>query len=85
MAFVAAAADGAVRIRDAYPSRSNWTKECLPPAEARGDYWSYVVPMRVTVTIPAGTRLRVRLLSGDIHARTASASFDLQTRDGIVE
>lgn len=72
-------------IRDRYPPRGPWVKECLPAVDERGDYWTYAVLLRVTIAAPPGTRIRVRVMSGSIHAAGVGGQFDLKTRDGIVE
>ena len=85
VAFSATPADGMVRIRDRYPPRGRWADECLPPVDERGDFWTYAVPLEVVISVPPGTRLRVRVMAGDIRASGASAGFDLQTASGVVQ
>jgi hypothetical protein len=77
--------DDVVRIRDRYPARGLRLDECPPPVDARGDYWRYSAPLKVTIAVPRGTRLRVRVMSGGIRTSVASASFDLKIRDGLVQ
>jgi hypothetical protein len=83
--FSAASAGEVVRIRDLYPPRARWLRDCLPPVDERGDYWTHVVPLQVTIRVPPESHLRVRVISGDIHASTASGGFDLKSRDGVVQ
>jgi hypothetical protein len=83
--FSAAAAGDVVRIRDLYPARARWLDDCLPPVDERGDYWTHVVPLQVTIQVPPESHLRVRVISGNIHTSAVSAGFDLKSRDGVVQ
>ncbi len=75
---------GVVVIRDIYPARAHLPNECLPPTDGRGDYWAYHVPLLAKIAVPAGTRLRVRLLDGDIDVNGVDGQFDLATNRGVV-
>ena len=83
--FTAVSADGVTRIRDRYPDRGRWSRECLPPAEERGDFWAYTIRLKVTVSVPPGTPLRVRVMRGNIRAAGAIRLLDLGSGDGKVE
>lgn len=85
VAFSSAATANGVAVHDRYPPRGRWSKECLPPVGERGDYWTYAVPLQVTIAVPAGTRVRVRLMSGSIRAHGVRGPLDLKTGDGVVE
>jgi hypothetical protein len=82
--FSAVEVDGVVRIRDRYPPRARWPGDCLPPVDERGDYWTHVVRLEVTILVPPQTRLRVRVTSGNIVTSAASGDFDLKSWDGVV-
>ena len=77
---------GTVRITDRYPARSTVasTAECLPPADARGDYWSYPARFAVRVRLRPGQPLRIRLKQGDIWLPTTLDGIDAETADGRV-
>ncbi|KRC82433.1 hypothetical protein [Sphingomonas sp. Root241] len=83
--FSAASAGDVVRIRDRYLPRARWPNDCLPPVDERGDYWTHMVPLQVTIQVPPESHLRVRVISGNIHTSAVSAGFDLKSRDGMVQ
>ncbi len=72
-----------VTIRDHYPGRFVPARECLPPDRERGDFAATDTRLATTITIQPGRRLRVHLMSGDIHVRVAG-DFDLSTNRGRI-
>ncbi|HVI58545.1 MAG TPA: hypothetical protein VM619_06675 [Luteimonas sp.] len=85
VSFTASTDGDSVEILDRYPIRAMRLRDCLPPIDAgRGDYWSHPVKLRVAVSIPAGTALRVRVRSGNITADASAKDLDLHTGDGAV-
>jgi hypothetical protein len=76
-----------VRIRSQYPARSrylNVPRECVAPEDDRGDFYGSDVAIQVVLTIPAGTKLRVRLLAGDVVANAPRSDLDIQTNTGRI-
>jgi hypothetical protein len=82
--FSARSTAGSVRIRDTYPTRSPYFTECLPPVDERGDYWTYRVPLKVSVAVPRGAQLRIRLKSGAVVIADGVRVLDARTDDGTV-
>lgn len=83
--FTALSAEGVTHIRDRYPDRGRWSRECLPPADERGDFWAYPIRLKVTVAVRPGTPLRIRVMRGNIHATGVGGPLDLGSGDGIVD
>jgi hypothetical protein len=77
-----------VGIRTRYPAGSLpplvRRGECLPSETLLGDFWDSDVTVDLIVRVPAGVRVNVRLMWGDIDATAVSNPMDLQTQNGSV-
>jgi hypothetical protein len=58
--------------------------ECLPAETLLGDFWDSDVAADVTVRVPAGVRVQVRLMWGDIDGGGVNGPVDLVTQNGSV-
>ena len=74
------------RILDHYPApnATGPREDCLPPLDARGDFWHSDVRVDAVVRIPARARLIVRVMDGDIDVRPLSGPRDVGTNQGAV-
>jgi hypothetical protein len=75
-----------VHVSDRYPARSAVAAmaDCLPPADERGDYWTYPVRFSVRVRLHPGQPLRIRLKQGNIRLPESLGRIDAATADGQV-
>ncbi|MEG3146219.1 hypothetical protein U1839_16320 [Sphingomonas sp. RT2P30] len=55
-----------IRILDAYPQRSGWSAECLPPPTEHGDFWLVPVRLKVTLFVPARITVDVTVREGTV-------------------
>jgi hypothetical protein len=75
-----------VRIEDRYPAVNaiNLGHECVSPTDARGDFWHSDVRFDAVVRVPAGVRLIVHLMDGDVDVRSLTGPRDVRTNQGAV-
>ena len=66
VAIRADASANGIRISDAYPPRSGWSDECLPPPTEHGDFWLVPVRLKVTLYVPAKIPVGVKVLEGTV-------------------
>lgn len=78
--------NGSIHIGDRYPPRSSIVAmaDCSPPADDRGDYWSYPARFAVHVRLGPGQPLRIRLKQGNIRLPAHLHAIDAATSDGQV-
>jgi hypothetical protein len=76
----------AVRIEDRYPRTGGMDPrhDCLPPEDARGNYWHSDVRLSTIVRVPANVRLVVHLVDGDIDVRAVIGPRDVFTNQGVI-
>lgn len=74
------------RIVDRYPAPSGTGPrgDCLPPLDARGDFWRSDVRLDAVVRIPPHVRLIVRVMDGDVDVRQLAGPRDVSTNQGAV-
>ena len=78
--------DGVVirtRYRMIYPAQLVRLAECLPSDSVHGNFWYSDVRADLTLRVPAGVRVAVRLMWGDIEARAPNA-MELHTQNGTI-
>jgi hypothetical protein len=77
---------GRVLIEDRYPATLSPSprRECLPPDGGRGDFWHSDVRLEATVRVPAGVRVEVHLMDGDIDVRDVSGPRSVASNQGVV-
>ena len=77
---------GRVLIEDRYPATLSPSprRECLPPDGGRGDFWHSDVRLEATVRVPAGVRVVVHLMDGDIDVRDVSGPRSVASNQGAV-
>ena len=76
-----------VRVGDQYPARPAVAAmaDCLPPADERGDYWTYPARFSVRVRLRPGQSLRIRLKQGNIRLPADLGGIDAATADGLTK
>jgi hypothetical protein len=58
--------------------------ECLPADTLHGEFWYSDVRAELTVRVPTGVSVAVRLMWGDIEATTTTNPLDLRTQNGTI-
>jgi hypothetical protein len=54
-------------VIDTFPQRYGaWQDECLPPPDARGDFWRVHSRPRILLHVPAGVVVDVRVREGEV-------------------
>ena len=73
-------------LSDHYPALINAVGrvDCLPPLDARGDFWHSDVRFDVVLRLPPNIRLLVNLLDGDIDVRALSGLRGVSTIQGTI-
>ena len=65
--IIAAEESGVLKIRDRYPSNPIMApRECLPPLDARGDFWNNSVRFDTVVWVPRATVVIVKVKDGRV-------------------
>jgi hypothetical protein len=66
------------------PFRRERRRECLPTDTSHGDFWYSDVRAVLTVRVPTGVSVAVRLMWGNIEATALTNPVDLQTQNGTI-
>ena len=65
-------------------ARSAPRRECLPVDQLHGDFWYSDVRATVTLRVPPGLDVAVRVMWGDIEAKSLPNSLRLSTQNGSI-
>jgi hypothetical protein len=73
-------------IVDRYPTwkAAGPRGDCLPPLDARGDFWHSDVRFDAVVRVPPNVRLIVRVMDGDIDVRALRGPRDVVSNQGAI-
>jgi hypothetical protein len=72
------------KYRGARPLRLERRQECLPADTLHGDFWYSDVRTVLTLRVPPGVSISVRLMWGDIEAGAVTNPLDLHTQNGTI-